>query len=791
MPGFEYDGQGSTGMGLNRDPYVRDGNGQPVGIKPGYHAETVGIASPALGSDGAIQITQGINAVKGDINSDNSGENGGAGSSVSNLPLVLHNGQMGYWVYREIVGSEHDRTVKTFIAVGPSEAQKQAAAIKLAQEKQQSEIAAKEFAGKIAQAAAVAEQQRQAAINAAVAAGQYQSVTESQNNLDVATREASNLKSFADNALSQALNKRQAAASTAVAASQAEQVWQNITQTIESKRPRGKSIIAKNGMLGYEELQTRDTAEHTITFRAFVSVGISVAQRDAAQADAVNKRNQANQLEAEARSAEQASLLASMNYNNAETRRQAASAALNAAQQAAVRAAEAERQQQAAEAAAAAAAEQQRLADAAAKAAEDARIAAEQEKARQARQAAADKLKSTDIQSVRGIPASAVPATFPLIWSVASAGGISLDSGVAAGVWSRITMALAELRGIAVAGMSGPVAVVIAGLLYSEDAGAGSDIVPGRDISSIMPSDALFLPDQATLEDAADSGKSVSMPVRGRMVMRVDGTLETQLVRTPVAGDVPVVRAILDKETGYWGYTLPAMPDVPSQTILVSPVDAPGVNGPLGLTGPVPLPETIVHTGDHAEVPPGDTVTVAPVPGNPDFRDFVLIFPAESGLKPLYVMQNSPYGEVTEKGKYSGRPYNPDKAGGPVRDLDWQGAVINQAGIDKVKLHTARFGESIDNTMMIDRLEKILSGELDVTDTDRRFYTHEIRELERYRALGIADGTVPDNGMKAAEVWNNAHTATLEDFKLKSEYTLFYTPEAIKAAEEQEMRGAK
>ena len=119
MPGFEYDGQGSTGMGLNRDPYVRDGNGQPVGIKPGYHAETVGIASPALGSDGAIQITQGINAVKGDINSDNSGENGGAGSSVSNLPLVLHNGQMGYWVYREIVGSEHDRTVKTFIAVGP------------------------------------------------------------------------------------------------------------------------------------------------------------------------------------------------------------------------------------------------------------------------------------------------------------------------------------------------------------------------------------------------------------------------------------------------------------------------------------------------------------------------------------------------------------------------------------------------------------------------------------------------------------------------------------------------
>lgn len=93
------------------------------------------------------------------------------------------------------------------------------------------------------------------------------------------------------------------------------------------------------------------------------------------------------------------------------------------------------------------------------------------------------------------------------------------------------------------------------------------------------------------------------MPVRGRMVLRDDGTLETQLVRTTVAGNVPVVRGVLDPATGYWSYALPAMAGVPGQTILVSPSDAPGINGPLGLAGPVPLPEFIVHTGGEDSAP--------------------------------------------------------------------------------------------------------------------------------------------------------------------------------------------
>ncbi|MBG5948950.1 hypothetical protein I5E72_04200 [Proteus terrae] len=144
------------------------------------------------------------------------------------------------------------------------------------------------------------------------------------------------------------------------------------------------------------------------------------------------------------------------------------------------------------------------------------------------------------------------------------------------------------------------------------------------------------------------------------------------------------------------------------------------------------------------------------------------------------------YGEVNTKGKSSGREFNKDKAGGPIKDLDWKDVKIDRDGVDKVKLHTGRFGESADNKEMIDRLEKILRGEIKATDIDKRFYTHEIRELERYRNLGIKDGEVPNN---IDEVWNNTHTATLEDYNINERTQPLYTPEAIEAYDKsQEIR---
>ncbi|MDH8040360.1 klebicin B, partial [Klebsiella pneumoniae] len=75
--------------------------------------------------------------------------------------------------------------------------------------------------------------------------------------------------------------------------------------------------------------------EHDHWGYRFYPSGITKAQVDAAQSDAVNKRNQATSLASQATAAEQDSLKATAAYNAAETRRQAAQAALNSAEQAA------------------------------------------------------------------------------------------------------------------------------------------------------------------------------------------------------------------------------------------------------------------------------------------------------------------------------------------------------------------------------------------------------------------------------------------------------------------------
>ncbi|WP_193386911.1 S-type pyocin domain-containing protein, partial [Yersinia pestis] len=84
------------------------------------------------------------------------------------------------------------------------------------------------------------------------------------------------------------------------------------------------------------------------------------------------------------------------------------------------------------------------------------------------------------------------------------------------------------------------------------------------------------------------------------------------------------------------------------------------------------------------------TPTILPLPQlyARDFHDYIIWFPADSGLEPVYVYLNSPYGKTTAKGKYSGRDFNPDKAGGPIKNLDWKEIKIRGEGVDEVKLHT-------------------------------------------------------------------------------------------------------
>ncbi|WP_072016895.1 S-type pyocin domain-containing protein [Erwinia oleae] len=133
-----------------------------------------------------------------------------------------------------------------------------------------------------------------------------------------------------------------------------------------------------------------------------------------------------------------------------------------------------------------------------------------------------------------------------------------------------------------------------------------------------------------------------------------------KFVSTPIPTWVPVVPAVKDTVTGYWGYTPPAIAGAPSQIILVSPADAPGVEGPPILTGPLPLPEQIVHTGGEVTVPQEATVTITPVADDIEFNDLILVFPDGSGLDPIYIVFRSPRnmpGTVTGKGQPPGEKW--------------------------------------------------------------------------------------------------------------------------------------
>ncbi|WP_217990197.1 hypothetical protein [Pseudomonas indica] len=154
---------------------------------------------------------------------------------------------------------------------------------------------------------------------------------------------------------------------------------------------------------------------------------------------------------------------------------------------------------------------------------------------------------------------------------------------------------------------------------------------------------------------------------------------------------------------------------------------------------------------------------------------------AEARFAGVLVPNNTHLGA---RGAYSGREFDPDLAGGPLRDLYNDKIKFTDRGIDVVEKHTARFGPDEANQYMIDRLRKIASGEIEPTQVDRNFYSHELREYVRYRRLGWETGQ-PVDLMQQRNLWNNTHTATLEEYRIPGPNTdpYLYHPEAIKLME--------
>jgi hypothetical protein len=92
-----------------------------------------------------------------------------------------------------------------------------------------------------------------------------------------------------------------------------------------------------------------------------------------------------------------------------------------------------------------------------------------------------------------------------------------------------------------------------------------------------------------------------------------------------------------------------------------------------------------------------------------------------------------------------------------------------------VEQHVARFGPDAANEGMLQRLRDIAAGRLEPTQADVNVYSHELREFARYRRLGWGTGH-PTGADAAYDLWNNAHTATLEDYGLREGPEVFYHP---------------
>ncbi|MBI3102202.1 MAG: colicin [Burkholderiales bacterium] len=127
--------------------------------------------------------------------------------------------------------------------------------------------------------------------------------------------------------------------------------------------------------------------------------------------------------------------------------------------------------------------------------------------------------------------------------------------------------------------------------------------------------------------------------------------------------------------------------------------------------------------------------------------------------------------EITgARGASSTREFDPSLAGGPLRELSADSIKFTESGISVVERHTARFGPDAANEYMVDRLRQISRGEIEATTVDRNFYSHELREYVRYRQLGWEAGQ-PADPMAAYRLWNNTHTATLEEYRILGPYT--------------------
>ncbi len=274
-------------------------------------------------------------------------------------------------------------------------------------------------------------------------------------------------------------------------------------------------------------------------------------------------------------------------------------------------------------------------------------------------QAAAEAKRKAEEQArqqaaVRAANTYAMPANGNIVATAAGRGLIQVAQG-AASLAQAISDAIAVL-GRVLASAPSVMAVGFASLTYSSrTAEQWQDQTPDSVRYALgMDAAKLGLPPSVNLNAVAKAGGTVDLPMRLTNEARGNTTtlsvVSTDGVSVPKA--VPVRMAAYNAATGLYEVTVPSTTaEAPPLILTWTPASPPGNQNPSSTTPVVPKP-----------VPVYEGATLTPVKATPETYpgvitlpdDLIIGFPADSGIKPIYVMFRDPRdvpGTATGKGQ--------------------------------------------------------------------------------------------------------------------------------------------
>lgn len=226
-------------------------------------------------------------------------------------------------------------------------------------------------------------------------------------------------------------------------------------------------------------------------------------------------------------------------------------------------------------------------------------------------------------------------------FSASGAGSVTFSYREAIKLGTSLQRLSKRFRGHNSPALAEPLAVLIGAGIYSDNERQGTELPPlvGSFPLGYMLSPETSLPPQA----------EVNSPVRILMVGRNDET-HIYAVKTGVA-DVPanvkVGMAQFDRTKGVYTFTTDTLP--PRTFTFTSP-RPPGVGGVSVIPQPASAPVFPQHTGTDIKILATRRTLTFLAHEEVSFHDYIIWFPAGSGLEPVYVYFNKPRKGVVDAG---------------------------------------------------------------------------------------------------------------------------------------------